>query len=420
MAAAVGLYHRGMHVFPDALAPRGLPPGALLILSLAAFGGAFATRVMDPILPLLASEFSVSLADAAQVVTVFSLAYGLALLLFGPLGDRFGKFRVIGWSVMACALTSLACALAPDFSGLVAARLVSGVAAAAIIPLAMAFIGDTVPYAERQPVLARFLLGQILGMSAGVVVGGLAADTLGWRMPFWGLACWFVAIAYALRRVGCHIPRPATSPAVARPPLLQMAGEFGRVMAVPWARVVLLTVFLEGMCIFGTFAFMAAHLHTTFGLPLATAGAALMGFGAGGVAFSLGAQRLVAGLGEVRLACCGAGAVAVALVAMACAPAWWWAVPGCFAMGMGFYMQHNTLQTHATQMAPQRRGAAVAAFASCFFLGQAAGVWLAGQAVARHGTRPMLVAGALGILALGMAFGCLQLRRARGLQAARV
>lgn len=400
----------------DAAAPRGLPPGALPSLSLAAFGSAFAMRLTDPLLPRLAHEFSVSLAQAAQVVTVFAMAYGLSQLLFGPLGDRFGKFRVIGWATMACALASLACALAPGYRELVGARLVAGIAAAAVIPLSMAFIGDMVAYADRQPVLARFLVGQILGMSSGVVVGGLAADHLGWRMPFWGLAAAFVLMALTMQRVGRRIPRPAAI-AVEGHPVRRMAGEFAKVLAVPWARVVLATVFLEGACIFGAFAFIAAHLHQVFDLPLAWAGATLMAFGGGGILFAFGARPLVARMGETRLAAGGGAVVALSLLGIAFAPAWWWAVPGCLAAGLGFYMLHNTLQTNATQMAPERRGAAVSSFACCFFLGQAIGVWLAGLSVAERGTRPLMVVGALGTLAVGAVFGRLRARQSARLRA---
>src|ERR1700716_783664 len=119
----------------------------------------------------LASEFRVSLGTASYVITLFSVAYGLSQLFFGPLGDRFGKYLVVAWACMACAVTALLCALAPNFSLLLVARLLAGGTAAAIIPLSMAWIGDVVPYNERQPVLAKFLIGQILGVSAGVLVG---------------------------------------------------------------------------------------------------------------------------------------------------------------------------------------------------------------------------------------------------------
>jgi len=55
------------------------------------------------------------------------------------------------------------------------------------------------------------------------------------------------------------------------------------------------------------------------------------------------------------------------------------------AIGAGFYMLHNTLQTNATQMAPAARGLAISLFAFCYFLGQAAGVAACGWAVDEFG-----------------------------------
>lgn len=94
----------------------------------------------------------------------------------------------------------------------------------------------------------------------------------------------------------------------------------------------------------------------------------------------------------------------LSLAAVGLAPVWWLATPATLCAGLGFYMLHNTLQTHATQMAPERRGAAVSAFASCFFMGQATGVGVAGLLLAHVGTAALLVGGALGLLAVALDF----------------
>jgi predicted MFS family arabinose efflux permease len=94
----------------------------------------------------------------------------------------------------------------------------------------------------------------------------------------------------------------------------------------------------------------------------------------------------------------------LALLLVGFAPAWGWTLAGCLLLGVAFYMLHNTLQVHATQMAPQRRGAAVAAFSACFFLGQFAGVSLAALAVERAGIAPVLAGGAAGLFAVAAAF----------------
>ena len=399
---------------PAPATPADAPMGAIVALSFAALASGASMRLADALLPRLATEFGVTLGRASLVITVFAVAYGLAQALFGPLGDRFGKLRVITWACLAAAGASLLCALAPGYEALLGARLLAGATAAAVIPLAMAWIGDNVPYERRQPVLARFLIGQITGFSLGVWAGGYTAEHLPWRAPFVGVALLFVVMAALLVRARRRLSPPhlilAAAPGGA---LVTVARQFRAVLAQPWARVVLVVVFCEGAVVYGPFAFIAAHLHQRFGLALSTVGGMVMGFAAGGLVFALGAQVLVARLGEVWLVRAGSWLMAAALLAIAFAPAWGWAVPACLVMGLGFYMMHNTLQTNATQMAPERRGTAVAAFACCFFLGQSIGVGLAGLVVDRLGTAPVLAAGALGLLAVAMGFNRARARRQR-------
>ncbi|MEO5696645.1 MAG: MFS transporter [Burkholderiaceae bacterium] len=398
----------------DAQTEPALPRTAIVALAFAAFASGISLRLTDAQLPLFANEFDVSLGQAASVITAFSIAYGLSQLFFGPLGDRFGKYRVIAGACAACALTASLCGLAQSFQQLVVARLLAGATAAAVIPLSMAWIGDVVPYERRQPVLARFLIGQILGLSTGVFVGGFAADHLSWRAPFFGIGLGFVWISISLFAVNRRLPAHALS--VRRTEghaMRRVIDEFSKVVAQPWARVVLLTVFLEGAFLYGAFAFIAAHLHQRFGVALATAGSVVMLFGFGGLLFAIASATLVRELGEVGLSRYGGVLLAASLFAIGVAPTWWWALPACFVAGLGFYMFHNTLQMNATQMAPERRGAAVSAFASSFFLGQAVGVALVGAVVGTLGTGMAIAGGAVGVLAVALGFSHLRSRRQR-------
>jgi len=386
-----------------------LPRGAIAALSLAAFASATAMRVTDPLLPRLSSEFNVPLGEAADVITVFAIAYGVSQLFFGPVGDRYGKYRVIAWAALACAVTSLACALAPSQPALLIARLTAGVTAGAIIPLAMAWIGDVTPYELRQPLLARFLIGQITGLSAGVLLGGIAADYLSWRAPFVALALWFALVGIVILAFQRRLPAHAVTTLRAEGGILaRMVGELKQVLKRPWARVVLATVFTEGACFFGAFAFIAVHLHHTHQVTLTFAASAVMLYGAGGLIYALAARALVARLGETGLARRGGVLLSVSLLTVAYAPHWLLAGCACLAGGLGFYMLHNTLQINATQMAAERRGAAVSIFACCFFLGQSVGVGLAGWAVAHISTTRIISIGAAGVLAVAWNFARLK------------
>ena len=344
---------------------------AIVALSVAAFGSGMSMRVMDPMLVRLASDFSIPVGIASWSVTVFGVAYGFSQLLFGPLGDRYGKVKVVAIGSAACSLAALFCAHAQSFSWLLIGRVLGGATAASIIPLAMAWIGDVVAYEKRQTILAKFLIGQILGLSAGVLVGGLCADFLNWRIPFFIIATWFALISLYL---GFHSKRLPDHTHVVQlgegSGITRMLGEFQKVLTIPWARQVLLTVGLEGAAVFGSLAFVPAHLHTTHVLSLSSSGALVMLFGLGGLAFAFQSRRWIGVFGEVKLIQTGAQIMCISLICLGWMPLWWLTMPACFLFGLGFYMMHNTLQINATQMAPERRGAAVAAFASCFFLGQ--------------------------------------------------
>ena len=399
----------------DSLSGQMLAPvirRAIIALALGAFGSGMSMRVADPMLVRLGHDFSISVAIASWAVTLFGFAYGMAQLLFGPLGDRYGKVRVVAYGCAACSVSALLCGLAPDFSSLLAARAVAGAMAASVIPLSMAWIGDVVPYESRQPVLAKFLIGQILGLSSGVVVGGWCADYAGWRLPFFLITVWFAATSAYLMLVNRELPVEARMMHVsADSGLNRMLVEFRRVLAVPWARQVLLTVSLEGAVTCGALAFVPAHLHSVYGLSLASSGSLVMLFGLGGLLFAARSRQLVSRLGEVGLIRSGALLMGGSLTLLALTPFWWLAFPACSGFGLGFYMMHNTLQINATQMAPERRGAAVAAFASCFFLGQAAGVAIGGVVLAMAGTDWLLASSGVLVIAIGLRFARLRQRK---------
>jgi predicted MFS family arabinose efflux permease len=374
----------------------------IVLLACAAFFSGAALRVCDGLLPRLARDFAITPGAAGQVVISFAVAYGLMQLVFGPLGDRYGKARLMCAAMFGCAGGAAASALAPGFDALVWTRMLWGMAAAGVIPLAMAWIGDNVPYAQRQATLARFLTGTLSGMMAGQLAGGLFADlAVGWRGAFFTLSAGFTLVATLLLRRVRRMPAPPREvPAVPR--------HFGRglwsVLQMPWARRVLLAVGAEGIFLLGPMAFLPTYLHNRHGLTLAVASGLIALYAAGGLVYALSARRIVTALGERRMVLIGGLIVGATFLGLWLSP--WGLVAGPLALLMGFgtYLFHNTLQTHATQMAPASRGTAVALFAFCLFGGQALGVTLAGWSVDHLGYAPMLVTAAVGMALAGWAF----------------
>ena len=375
------------------------PTRAIVALSFAACGSAAALRVCDPLLPRLTEQYGIGLGAAAQTVTAFAIAYGVLQLAYGPIGDRYGKYRVITFACAASAVTSIACALAPAFGTLVVARVFAGATAGALIPLSLAWIGDAVPYERRQPVLARFLLGQMFGLALGQLVGGLGADYWGAGPSFIVLAVWFAGSTVLLWRSAAHAPRAAP-----RPSSGSIVARFGAVLGVRWARFLLACIFLEGVFLFGAIAFIPTHFNRAYGVPLTLAGSMVMLYGAGGMVFAALSGVLVRTLGEPGLAAAGGSLLLLSLATISLVHTVPVGAVACLTAGLGFYMLHNTLQVNATQMAPAQRGSGVALFAACLFLGQSTGVGLAGLASERFGTAPVILLGGVLVLALALVF----------------
>ncbi len=380
--------------------PPRSPLALLPLLSVGAFASQASIRMADPMLPQLATEFGSRVADLSGVITAFAISYGLMQLFYGPVADRFGKLRVIAWACAAAAITSLACALAAGPLSLTVLRFLAGAACAGLIPLTLAWIGDTVPYAQRQPVLARFMLGSTLGQVTGQVMGGLFADTLGWRLSFLGPSLIFLAVAIALWRNlrGAHASASAGSAAggATRP-----LAAFARVLKSGWARTVLILVFLEGALAFGMLAFVPSWLHERHGLTVWQTGLAAAGFGLGGVAYSILAPWMVARLGERGLALGGAVLLSIGLGLLG-GPLWTIEIGKSALAGAGFFMMHSTLQTLATQMLPELRGTAIAAFALALFVGQSGGVALTAALSGPVGFETVQRISAPGLLVLGV------------------
>lgn len=381
----------------------------IILLACAAFASTSAFRVLDPAYLQLSQEFGVTMGRAADVVTFFALAYGVMQFVYGPLGDRFGKFRTLAYGTLACALGNLFVAVAPSFELVLVGRLLSGATAAAIVPLSMAWIGDHVVYEHRQATLAQFMLGTILGVTAGLVIGGVFTDTVGWRGSFYFLAALYTLVGVWLLSQLKQVPERLSG----HGNRFQLLAPIKSVAATGWARVVLLVVLIEGALVFGGLSFVPAYLQERHGLSSTVAGLVTGFFGVGAVVYVVAARWMVNRFGEVKLSVAGGWTMAACYAMYVLFDHWYWAVAASVLCGLGYYLLHAVLQTNATQMTPSVRGTAVALFASFLFGGQALGVAGGALIVDQVGIGWLLGMAAMALPLLGMAFGLALARHRR-------
>lgn len=370
------------------------PTRAIAFLALAAFASQAMVRAADPLLPQIAADVGTTVGTASIITSAYAVSHGATQLFLGPFGDRFPKYGMVTLLCALCAVAVAACGFVQSLTMLGIARLACGVTAGTIIPLGMAFIGDTVPWERRQTVLGRFLTGQIFGLVSGQIIGGVIGDHFGWRAVFHVIAVLFVVVALAMAIELLRNPLTRSAGRSQAGKLGLMAG-YVDVLSRRWARVVIFAVLAEAAIMFATFAYIGADLHARQGMSFSAVGLVLAVFGAGGMIYVLNVQTLVNRLGQSGLVIWGGAMLCASYLALAFIPVWWAAVAAIIVIGLGFHMVHNTLQVNATQMAPDSRATALALFSSALYLGQSIGVALAAPVVDHYGAVPVFVATAL-------------------------
>ena len=351
---------------------------SLLILGAAAFMVASDARVIDPLLKTVAADFDSPLTKASLAVSAYALPYGLFQLAYGPLGDRIGKVRVMAVAFTLFTLGTAACAFVPQGASglpwLIALRFITGVFAAAIIPLSIAYIGDKVAPDKRQATLGQFMSALMMGTVFSGPMGGVFGDYLGWRNIFLLLGGISALVMLALLKGAANEPKPVKDPSK---PSTSVLKGYGLVLSNPNARIVYPAIFLEGLFLFGGFVYVSSALQDNFGMKILQAGLMISFYGIGGLIYSFTAKKILKQFKQWQMALMGGTLLMSGFVLASLLPTlktWWPIIPGALLIGFGFNSIHSTLQTKATELAVKARGTAVSLFAFFFFLGQSLGV----------------------------------------------
>ena len=373
---------------------RKTPTRSIILLAIAGFASQAQVRVTDSLLPQIAADLGTTVGAAAMVVTAYAVAHGTTQLLIGPVGDRFGKYLTITLAALAASILVMLCGLANSLPELATARLLAGAVAGWVIPLSMAYVADVTPYHRRQPVLGRYLSGQIFGQLFGQAAGGVLGDLFGWRNVFFLLGALFALAAVGLIIELISNPR-TRAPSRPEETSRGFVADYSTVLSDRWARTVILAVLIEAAIGWGAFAYVGADLNQRFGLSFTAIGLIVGAFGIGGLLYTGTVEQLFNLLGQRGLAIAGGALCGVAYLMLAIGATWWLTPIAVTMIGLGFYALHNTLQTNATQMTPQARGTAVAIFSSAIYLGQTGGVAAGALVFDRFGGAPLFAATAI-------------------------
>ena len=390
----------------DALLAEPVPPpppderhkrGLILRLSLIGFITALASRATDPVIPPIAHDLHVDPNSVALLTTAFALPFALVQPILGPVGDMVGKVRVMIACLAVTIATMLVSGFATDFTVLLAARIVSGIAAGGIFPVGIAVIGDLVPVKDRQVAIGRWLTAVVSGNLLGSSAAGVIGDLLGWRGVFFVVAAGGVlslVVAVVTLRAAARAQKMQLS-------LKGFSAGYRGIFHNPRAKVCFGAVFVEGLTIFGLFPFVALLLLTA-GEPRASiAGAVIGGFSVGGVLYAVTVPLLVRRWRADRLMIAGGLVAGLALATIAFDLPWPVQFVAFLTLGVGFYTLHGSIQVQATELSTEARGAAMSLHSFFFFMGQASGPVLYGLGFRNAGSLASIMAAAVVIVIVG-------------------
>src|SRR5262249_46756823 len=136
-------------------------------------------------------------------INAYNLSFAVLLLTGAALGDRFGRRRIFCIGVALFTAASMACALAPNVSWLIAARAVQGGGGAFVTPVALAQLSAAFGPAERPRALGIFSGLTGLALLGGPVVGGAIVQGVSWHWIFWlNVPIGVITILLARARLG--------------------------------------------------------------------------------------------------------------------------------------------------------------------------------------------------------------------------
>ncbi len=341
----------------------------------------------------MAVDLGVSKPDIAVLITVFALTFALAAPLLqvaaGSLPRRTLLLGGLGVMASGCLLS----ALAPTYGGVVAARVLMALGAAAVGPVASGLGAGLVPPERQGHALAVVFGGMTLASVLGLPLTSWLGALLGWRWMFGGLALLglLTALAIALL-VGDRRAAPSVS--------LASFGQVFRQPAAAWS-VAMSVCHMSAQ--FSLFALVAPFLQERFGVSPGQLSIALLVGGLSGVAGNLLAGRLGDRLGAPRSLQASVIGMACASGAMLLLPGLPWlgiAAYGFWSMsGMGFYAPQ---QRRLIGLAPELRNLLLAINASALYVGMSLGAAAGSQAWLHLGPGS-LPAVALGFIACSMA-----------------
>jgi predicted MFS family arabinose efflux permease len=325
----------------------------LWALSAATFLIFFQAYMVAPLIPRLADVFGVSSQSIGLIVPAYMIPYGVSTLFYGLLSDRLGRWRIMRASLVAFLVLTAVTATSQTASQMILWRLLTGLGASGVVPLALALIGDLFPYERRGRPLGWLFGAMAGGMAFGSTVGVILEPVIGWRMLFVGVALVGACLLVFLIPYASRFPAPSSGPVSSRQ---QVFAGYRSLLAVGRGLRTYGYVFLNSIFHSGVYTWLGLYFARRYSLGEIGIGLALLGYGVPGFLFGPIIGRAADRYGRRWLVPMGLGIAAIAALALILNMPVVGAALAVTALSLGYDMTQPLLAGIVTHFGGKARG----------------------------------------------------------------
>ncbi len=336
----------------------------VIILSIMVFLANGDNYASATLISSIAKDLGLTISAASISVTSYMLGFGLFTLIFGPLGDKYGKAKIVNIAATGTAIFSILGAVAFNLSSLVTFRLINGMFGSGIFPVALALIGEMFDDKDRHKAIAGVMSMGFLGSASATIIGGSISYLASWRMVYlvYGVGELILAIIMLKylekdRGVREH---------------LELGKSYKMVLSdVKFMRLVALLFFI-GFAVFGTFTYAGISLMDKTGYSILVVGFILASYGVGTVFGGKIASKLKMKLGANFLVLSGfIGFLSLILLSYTSNTPL--IILSLFGFGISFIFIQSTLVSTLQVMLPTMKGTVMSLTSFNLFVGAAVG-----------------------------------------------
>lgn len=249
-----------------------------LVLGVASVG--MEALVVSPVLDDITQAFGIDIGRAGMAVTSYGIALALAAPVIGWFGDRLPRRALMLMGLTLFVAAGLICALAPDFNVLLVGRALCGVAAGAYLPSCYAFVGDSVPYAQRGRIMGRIMFGWSIALILGIPFGAVLAQFFGWRVTFGAVALLGATAAVTVAFASRSMARPSMArPRPCGP--LNVTKHVGQILRMPAVPLMLAVNFFDMAGFYVIYTYIGSAVRQRLGIGSGAAGIFVLLYGCG-------------------------------------------------------------------------------------------------------------------------------------------